>query len=300
MLGLGFGFLSWLTEGTGGEAVAPLPVGRPRIPVACWINNTPCEWLGLTLQRAPQWMSGGAAGATSIERQPGLSGGRYVPLREASDLTITLQGRFRGLTLETRSTAANMFTNALRGMLEIRFPDAPTHVVRGVASPAVITPARDNAQFAEPDMLISVDIHCADTARYSQNARQIVLGTIPVPVPLGSLPSGGDIYVLGALTGSLDVELYSHTGMRTHVLALRSIDIPAGGFSRLRIDPPHAVLVYDATGEASSVADWRSLTLSSRWWKPTPFYADASRDLWPMMRLSAGTGVYRYHQAWEH
>lgn len=305
MLGLGVGLLSWFTEGYGGPYVPVTPIGTaPRIiSETGWINNAACEALGMRMVRYDGWMSSGSTAPVQPRMMPGTTGGRYAGLQSSAPLQLALEGNFLEVTVDDRVAAANACANALRGLLEIRFADAPDRVIRGVAGPIQFTPLTNNfftTSRRAGAVRASIPITCVDSARYAQNARQIILGTMPVPVPLGSLPSGGDIYVLGALTGSLDIELYSHTGLRTHVLALRDIDIDADGFARVRIDPPHAVLVYAADGEASSVANWRSLTLSSRWWKPTPYHADSARALWPMLRLSAGTGVYRYHQAWEH
>jgi hypothetical protein len=215
-------------------------------------------------------------------------------------LVVTLAGQFLGVTLDNRAAAVNMLTAALRGLKELRFPDAPDVVLRGVAGPVTVAGARPEAQFAEPQITVSVEIHCADVARYHRHARQIAIGTTPAPVQLGNLPSGGNILVFGEVIGDLDIDLLGPNGARLYRLALRDIDIPAGGYMRVHLDAPHAILVYDADGIATSVNEWRSVTLSSRWWKPTPFYSDGAGVLSPALRLSAGVGLYTYFIAWEH
>jgi hypothetical protein len=305
---LGFGTpLSWFTEGTGGdyipveEAISGTP---PRLyRETGWVNNVAFETLGMRMVQHGGWMTSGSTPPVQPRMMPGTTGGRYAGLQSTAPLQLALEGNFLEVNVDNRVAAANLCADALRGLLEVRFADAPDRVIRGMAGPVQFTPLT-NTYFTSSHragvVRASIPITCVDSARYARHARQIVLGTTPVPVPLGSLASGGDIYIFAEGETAVDVELYSHTGLRTHVLALRSVDIPEDGFARVRIDAPHAVLAYDAAGEATSVAHWRSLTLSSRWWKPSPYYADAPRALWPLMRLSVGTGVYRYHQAWEH
>lgn len=302
MFGLGFGLLGLFAEGSSTEGVTPVVIAshRTRVPTACWINNTPIEALGFSLARATDWLSAAVTPRVTVQGSPGLSGGRYATLQESSSLTVSLVGRLRGVTIDTRATVANAFSDALRGLLEVRFPDASDKVLRGLAGPVSVSAPLQFGQFAEPEVEVRVDIVCADGARYARNATQLILGTTPLAIPLGSLASGGDIFIMGPLTGALDIDLITPNGVRAERHALRSIDIPSGGYARMRIDPPHALLVYDADGEATSVQEWRSLSLSSRWWQPSSSDANAARAQWPFIRLSTGTGVYRYHQAWEH
>jgi len=304
MLGLGFGLLSWFTDGSGGP-YSPFAVGTPPrvISETGWINRVAVERLGMRLVRATNWMSSGATAGVETLQTPGLTGGRVQPLRSTQPLVITLEGNFLEVSTDDRIAAANLVADALRGLLEIRFADAPDRVIRGVAGPIQFAPLTD--KFFVPSKRASavkatIPITCVDSARYALQPRQLVIDQTPTPVRLGSLASGGDYYVLGPYTGDLDIDCIAPTGQRVYRLALRDIDIPDEGYAQIRLDAPHAILVYDDAGEATSVAEWRDLTLSSRWWKLAPFYAHGARGQYPMLRQSAGFGLYRYHEAWEH
>lgn len=293
--------LSWFYSGTSGPVVPVYPSFLPagRVIHNARINNTYLESLGATLLRHDHWLTGFATAPVQVDMVRGLTGGRVRPLGTASPREMSLVAHFLETSIDTRHVLTNMFTDALRGLLEITTPDAPDYVMRALAGPVQVDAVGN--QYYEPALRVTVPLTAADSAKYARHMRMVALSTTPRTVPLGNLPSGGEFVLFGPLSGTVHVDLIAPNGQRIARLTLVMTDggIAEGGHLRIRLDYPTAMLYTNAAGVVTSVEHWRSLA-SSRWWMPQAFYSDRARDSWPMLRMSTGSGVYRYFTAMEH
>lgn len=296
----GFGF-SWFYSGSGGITPAVYPSFLPDgVTSCCLVNNMPIEQLGFTLERHDRWLDGVATARPDVEMVRGMTGGRLKPLGVAAPREMSLVGHFLETSIDTRHLLLNVFTDAFRGLLEVVTPDAEGYVMRAVAGPVQVESVSDR-QYWEPALRVTIPLLATDGAKYSRHMRMVPLDTTPRAVPLGNLPSGGEFVLQGPLSGTVHIDLIAPNGQRIYRFTLIMTDggIEDGGNLRIRLDYPTAMLYTDADGVVTSVAHWRSLA-SSRWWFVPPFYSDRARNSYPMLRMSTGSGVYRYFVAMEH
>lgn len=267
------------------------------VRTTCWINRQPIEALGLTVARLDGWLTDVAAPVPTSERLPGLTGGRLARRQASAPRVIELVGTFRPATLAARHALLNALSAALRGRLEVIFPDAPTYAVWAVAGPVV---PESQTPFTRSELRVRVALHCADGARHALWPSQVYLSTTPRAVPIGSLAVGGEFLINGPLTGDLDIDGIAASGVRIGRHALRGITIASGGHLRLRADAPYALLYTDAADVTTSVFHWRDVDASTPWWKVSPLHGDAEGNLPVWLRLSTGTGWFRYRRMEAH
>lgn len=296
MSALGFGF-SWIFAGSGGAPSGTGAVPRRRVETMLWINDQPLQRLGLTLQRPTSWLDGLARTLPDTQRTPGLTGGRYAALPDTAARDVTLTGVMLDVPLETQRAALSALTDALSGFLELRWPHAPNQVMRGVAGPLQVEPVNPDKAFVHPDrtaLRVTVVIRCVDAANYERHPKRIRLSTTPRAVALGGLPIGGEILLEGPLSGAVDIDLLSASGVLLNRLALRTVSLAEGDVLTIRLDAPRLLIKRTAAGVQSNVYHWRSLSLSTGWLNASSYHADPARGLYPFVRLSTGAGWWTY------
>ncbi len=297
-----FGPLDWLGFSAGSGIIPveyPSFIPSDHVTYTVRINRTPIEWYGMRLLEHTGSLSSFATATPEIDKVRGMTGGRVRPLGVTSPRVMSLVGHFLEVDMMTRHKLLNAFTDALRGLLEVTTPDAPNYVLRALAGAVTVDPV--GALYDEPALRVTVPLVAPDAARYSRHARIVALGTTPRAVPLGNLPVGGEMVLQGPLSGTVHIDCISPQGQRIYrtTLVIPESGVASGGHVRIRLDYPTAILYVDATGVVSSVEHWRSLT-SSAWWFVPALYADAKNGSFCMLRLSTGSGVYRYFEAVEH
>lgn len=302
MLSYFFGPFALFGDGSGSGAAAFAPL--PRTAETAWINNVAVEQLGMRLSRASQWLSSSATATPETLQAPGMTGGQIQPLRTTQPLQISLECVVAESALDARVDHVNRVADALRGaVLEIRFADAPLRVLYGTAGAVQVTPLTDRTfvpQKRSAGVRIAIPITCADGARYARHQKQIALTTALTPIRTGTLPSGGEILLFGAIAGDVDVECYAPTGALLFRHALVAASIASGGHLRIRQDVPRAIVAVSPTGVQTNAYALRDVAQSSRWWMVPGHVGDRARDSWCALRLSAGTGLIRYTDVWEH
>lgn len=292
-IGIGFG---WLFTGPPGSGGGPRPPRR--IETMLVVNNLPLQRTGLVLQRATGQLDNVSRVLPETARVPGLTGGRYEEFPAAPARDITLVGWLLDVTHEQLQQQLAMVHDAFDGELELEWPHAPGFVQYGVAGPAQVEPINPDKGYAHPDRQawrVTIPIRCADGAAYARQPRRIRLGTTPKPIQLGGLAIGGEIVLEGPLTGSVDIDILSPSGVLLDRLALRGVSLPTiDDICTIRLDAPNTLVKRAATGIETPVYHWRSLALSTRWWKVSPRTADRARGIYPRVRLSTGGGWWRY------
>jgi hypothetical protein len=291
---LGFAF-GWVFEGSG--AGGYVPPTRRVVETMLWINDTPLQRFGLVLQRPTAWLDGAARALPETARIAGLTGGRYELLPIVPSRDVTLTGVMLNLPLETQQAALSALTDALSGLLELRWPHASMQVMRGVAGPLQVEPVNPDKAFVHPDrtaLRVTVVIRCVDTATYARQPKRIRLSTTPKAVVVGGLPIGGEIMLEGPLSGSVDIELLSASGVLLERMALRGVSLAEGDVLTIRLDSPRLLIKRTAAGVQTNVFHWRSLSLSTGWLNASPYHADPARGQYPLVRLSTGAGWWTY------
>lgn len=289
---LDFGF-RWLFEGTA-SSVVPLP---RKIETMLWINELPLERTGLVLQRPSAWLDNVTRPLLETTRAPGMTGGRYEAIPVASTRDVTLTGVLLDVSIDVLQQQLAALNDVLSGLLELRWPHAPTCIQRGVAGPLQVEPIQPDRAFVSPDAqswTVSVTIRCVDGAVYHRDPTRVRLSTTPVDLPLDGLPVGGEIVLDAPSSGDVDLDLLSPSGVLLERLALRSIALATGDTVTVRLDVPHLLTKRTTAPAETSVYSWRSLTASTRWWKASPRHANAARGQYVRAVLSAGAGWWTY------
>ena len=275
-----------------------LPATSSRVvPTMLWVNDTPLERFGLVLQRPERWLDQVARPLPETTRLGGLTGGRYERLAPSAARDMVVSGVLLNVSLETLQQQLAALYDAFAGLLELRWPHAPTAIQRGVAGVATVEPYVPEKAFVRPDRQcwrVSIPIRCADSAVYQRQPTRVLLSTTPRALPLRGLPVGGEILLNGPLSGAVDIDLLSPTHVRLQRLALRNVALATGDVLSIRLDAPHVLIRRTAAGAAENVYGWRSLSLSTRWWKANPRHADAARGQRLFVRVSAGTGWWTF------
>lgn len=304
MLGFAFGWIF-----AGGSAARPRPT-LPFVTTMLWINDTPLQLTGVTLQQVAGWLDGASRVLPEVDSIDGLTGGLYGPLPATGPRDVVLEGVMLDVPLEQQTAALGALTDLLTGELELRWPHAPHLVMRGVAGPIRVTPLKADKPFVldtgrRVALKVAVTIRCADSAQYAREPRRVLLSTTPRKVRGGQLPVGGRLVINGPHTGALDIDLLSPSGALLERIALRDapglpVVLADGDTCAIRLDAPHLITKRSAAGVETNVYAWRSLSLSTRWWQVHPRHTDAARDQHCLIRLSAGTGVWTYAVGYAH
>ena len=290
---LGFGW-GWIFAGGGGGYIPPT---RRRVETILWINDTPLQRFGLTLQRPTAWLDGTSRALLETVRVPALTGGRYELLPTVPPRDVTLTGVMLDLPLETQQAALSALTDAFSGLLELRWAHAPNQVMRGMAGPLQVEALNPDKAFVNPDrtaLRVTVVIRCVDAATYARHPKRIRLSTTPKAIPMGGLPVGGEIMLEGPLSGAVDIDILSPSGVLLERMALRTVALASGDVLTIRLDAPRLLIKRTVAGVQSNVYHWRSLALSTGWLNASPYHADPARGQYPLVRLSTGAGWWTY------
>lgn len=292
-IGLGFGWL--FTGGGSGGAGAPNP---RRVETMLWINDLPLQRTGMILQRPTGWVDDVTRVLPETSRVPGLTGGRYAALPSAPPRDVTITGVLLDVNMDVLQQQLAALNDLLSGELELRWPHAPGFVQYGLAGPLQVEPFNPDKAFVRPDRQtwrVTVTIRCADGAAYARQPRRIRLGTTPKPIALGGLAVGGEIVLEGPLSGAVDIDILSPSGVLLDRLALRGVSLATiDDICTIRLDAPNTIVKRTAGGVESNVYHWRSLSESTRWWKVSPRTADRARGIYPRVRMSTGGGWWTY------
>ncbi len=293
------GILSWFFDPPPpGAITAPsLPWPR-RIEDMLIINRLPIQRTGLVLQRPTGWLDDLSATTPQTARIRGLTGGRYEALPESLPRAITLEGwlidvRHEDLQQVLQGVRAWLGT----GLLELQWPHARDYLQRGMAGQIITTPLNPDKAFTTPDRQtwrVSIPITCADSLAYSRHPRRIRLSTTPRPIRVGAASVGGEILLTGPITGALDIDILSPSGVLLHRLPLRGVALEEGDVCKIRLDAPRTIAKRTPAGVTTNVYHWRDFTISPEWPVVSPEHSDPERAQWPRVRLSTGAGWWVY------
>lgn len=252
-------------------------------------------WIPIALSG---WMSGPVVrrGARAIPDTTGV-----IPsLRQTPDpRTIRLRLRRYLSVLADRDAAQLILQDRLSGLLHVRFDDAPTRVVRCVASLPQFQPVHEITAFSIATIEAEVLLTCYDGASYDTEPRVLALSTTGVEIPLGSLPSAGVISWGGAWTATTSRTLIirDHGGVARVTQTLTAPtgeSLGATDFLELLTAPRYVSKVTSAgtrTAEEEWVPGVTWIALDPAWQHRTE-----ARSL--TLEISAGTAQITYRKAY--
>lgn len=263
-----------------------------------WINGNDPETLGWTLTGLTGW-SGGLRFTRTATALPGLAGVLPASYSTAAprEIEATFFARLPDVT--ARDAAIRALQDLLTGLLWVRFDDSPTRVVRCVASPVRVTPVHQSVAFAVPDIDAAVTLTCYDAASYDAEPRVVALPATATryPVPLGSLPSAGQIIWKGAWSaGQRSLTVRDVGGV---VRASLQLEPPPGeslsGNGYLEIDLARRYVTnVAAAGTRTNAYSW----LVSGWPVLDPAWQDTAAARYATIEISHGTAELYYRRAY--
>ena len=264
-----------------------------------WINGRDLDDDGWTLTGIADWMAAfpRTRGATAI---PNISGVAPNTQRtaEARQIPLTFEKELTAIT--DRDAAVKTLQDHLqRGLLWMRFDDAPTRVVRGEAGPVRIEPMADIVAFSVSTIRARVTVTCYDGASYDTEPQVRALATTPTEVPVGTLPSTPIVRWGGAWTATTARTLiYRDAGGVAR--ATMTFTAPSGeslaSTDHLEIDLGRRyVTKVTSAGTRTSEFDWYT---SGDWIVIDPAYQDRAGSRYGTLEISAGTAQITYRRAY--
>lgn len=260
-----------------------------------YLNDTPIEALGLTLVDGAPALGGFRL---ARDRQPwtGRTGAIPAPFGTTEPAVLTFVADVAASSVAARTAALDALSDALTGLVEIRFEDQASRVMRGVPRVFVADiPAPPRWVNIAPR--VTVEIECFNAQKWDAQPTALVLGTTPTPIPCGTLPHGGRLYLTGAAGGALSTETrLRYRGVSGVLLGelVISPSLLAGEFLTINLDGQELVRTTTA-GVESNVYAWKTGGTY-----PRVYPRDGVRavDAWPTLELTNGAGLYLYRRLW--
>jgi hypothetical protein len=166
---------------------------------AVYINGVPASSLGLVVSSIDPWSSGVAFDRDAFSL-PGTWGLSESPTRTARARVIRFVGSLTGVSIAERDEAIQRVEEALEGLVEITFGDQEGKRLLGRRGSLVARPHVEAVAFAVGDMDLEVEIVCNQPFKFDADVTRLALGTFRTPIPVGTLPSAGIVFLPGPWT----------------------------------------------------------------------------------------------------
>lgn len=258
-----------------------------------WINGRNPADDSWTLIGLTGWMSGVPLARPAVPLSgvygviPGLQ-------QSAAARTITLTFRCMLTAITARDAAIATLKSRLRGLLSVRFDDAPSRVVRCEAQPPVFSPDTPGTELSVSTIDATVTLTCYDGASYDIEPRVLVITSTPTVVPLGDLPAHGHLLWSGAWTATTNryATLRTVGGETVSVLLLQA---PSGeslaSTDFIEIDLSRRYITkVDSAAARTNQYDWR--IANPNWLRLDPTFGPVTLD------VDAGAAVLLYRRAY--
>lgn len=269
-----------------------------------WINGRDPISDGWTLTGISNWY-GGLAEQRSTTSIPGVAAvlpGSQLSVSGARAITLTfttIPGVGGLSSLTNRDTFANVLADLLSGVLWVRFDDAPTRVVRGEVTSLSFRSAVEGAAFGVPSLEATATLTCYDNASYDTEPRVVTLGTSPVEVPLGTLPSVGRISWGAAWTSATarTITLRDAGGVARYVMTFTAPAAESLSSTEfLEVDTGRRyVTKVTGAGLRTNEYDWYT---SGGWLVLDPAWQARAATRFATLEVSAGTAQLVYRRAY--
>lgn len=174
----------------------PLTVDVPVVAV-CWINDARVEDLGLEVEDLSGYNDGTAPSFGTLSF-PGMVGGYATGPGTTDARVVRLAAYLTPASLAEQEAALDTVADALQGVLELRFGDAPDKVLLGIAGKPAWQPL--GVGMVDGEGIVTVDITCADPTKRSRYPTSVSFGSVRKPLPVGTLSSVGLLQVMGPAT----------------------------------------------------------------------------------------------------
>lgn len=260
------------------------------------INGTDIADVGFTLTNVQPWLSGPKL-VRAIAALPGFTGGIPSPSALTESRLITATSLARATSYAQRLGYLDAMADlAMHGVNELAFPDQPDRIMRAlyVSSDVEVYAPR----LVSTDGLVTVGWICPDAAKYERKPRGLVIGTTPVSIPLGTLPSGGLWRIMGPLAGAISLQYRAQNGV---LLGELTVTGTLTTNEHLDVDlEERSITKWSSVGVASNAYSWKAST--SLWFRLDSGDGTRALNTWPTLQqsIAAGGGLFFYRRAYAH
>jgi hypothetical protein len=161
------------------------------------VNGRPLSDLGLSVSALEPWSSG-----LTYEREsyalPGHWGSSESPTQIARPRVLRFVGSFGGVAVAARDEIIQQVEEAFTGLVEIQFGDQSGKKIIGRRAALTARPLAPDVSFALGDMDLEVEVICAQPYKFDAGVQRIGLSTARTPIPVGTLPSAGIVFLPGS------------------------------------------------------------------------------------------------------
>jgi hypothetical protein len=258
------------------------------------INGRSLAALGVSARELSGWRDGPET-RRAFRGLPGSTGGLLAPqaVGAARELRLVLN--------VPDAATLDVLDDVTHGLVRLVFEDLPTRVIRVVRTQRSVTSIAPSLTLLNPKLLVSYVFTAADGASYDVEPRLLAIGTTPVPIALGTLPSAGVLQVPGGWSGTRTLTYRGANGVPYAAFALTVPSAETFASSEyLEIDLARRTIVrVDGSAVRSNAYGWRA---SGAWFAPDPTDGHVSGaglpGASPTLAMSAGTALFRYRRAW--
>lgn len=265
-----------------------------------WINGRDPSVDGWSITGLTNWMTVPGVDRATVSI-PGIVGtlpavmGAIGPRQ--MELTLEPTAALAAVT-DRDGMVLDALKDRLRGLLWLRFDDAPTRVVRAVCTGLTVDPLESHTVFSVPTIRVRVMLTAYDPASYDTEPTVLELATTPRELTLGDLPSVAILRWGGAWSSSTSrtFTLRDAGGGARHVMTITTSSTGSlASTDHLEIDFVRRYLTkVEANGTRTNVADWYA---SSTWPVFDPAYQHRG-ETGATAEISAGTAQLTYRNAY--
>lgn len=252
-----------------------------------FINDREVQTLGLYPTVLERWGAGIEYAFESMP-VPGRLGHLPAGTMSASPRVIRLTGDIDAATVAERDAKLAAVLAPLRGLLEIRAGDAPDKVLEGYLVGELSDGVVPTKSFVDGSAGLSLTLHlwCPSPVKRDRFAQTIAFGAAATPVPLGDLPSGGLVRILGAATNPV-LRYRDARGQLVQEMAFTTT-LTSAQYLEIDLDRQTAVKV-SAGVRTNAQALW-----TGDYPVPDPGDGDPTGAAWPTLEVTAGSGLYHH------
>lgn len=226
---------------------------------------------------------------------PGAFGATAAPDSAMQPRRLRITARLDAGAVASRDAELSELLDAFTGLVEMRFGDSIDKVLEALVD-TESSVGESGISFVNPELLVTLDLVCPDPAKRDRYLQSIAgAAAARVSIPLGTLPSHGVIYIMGAATNP--TLTYRDSGGNS--IQTMAFTVTLGTTEYLAIDLTlKTVKKYTAGVESDALSTWTGGSPSGGFIVPDPQHGSYASSSWPTLETSTGSLHYAYHRRW--
>ncbi len=251
---------------------------------ASW-NGVPFEQMGL-VQRPDGLVDAWGKVERARERQPvpNAAGDLIGSVVTQAGRLVRWSGYLVAASFEAREAARRTLAHQLAGEGTLSLPDAPELCIDAECVKISETAPFGQSVYRNVPVAIDLEFRATHAVKRERSPRALAFSATPTPIPLGTAPSGGRVYLMGAATNPV-LSCVSATGLTVWSLTF-TVTLDSNDYLELDLDA--LTVVHSNNGVRSN---GMPLQTAGTWGVLDPEDSDGD-SAWPTLQVSAGTGLW--------